>query len=86
MFVYATFATRPYSKDEPELVEAWDEFSIDANPEGYSEAVKKALDAMGEDLHEHRTVRFRVNYPELIALFWPKEINVKIEAVSDERA
>ena len=40
----------------PELIEAWDEYSIDENPEGAQESFREALDKVGNDLDEFRYI------------------------------
>lgn len=40
----------------PELLVAWDEFSVDANQEGWFEACTAALASLGGDLDQHRYV------------------------------
>lgn len=58
----------------PELVEAWDEWSIDENPEGWQEACKRALDAVGSDLSAHRYIDIRVSGDALASTFEPAEV------------
>jgi hypothetical protein len=44
----------------PEMIQAWDEFSIEENAEGWFSACKKALDAFGDDLDQYRYITLRV--------------------------
>lgn len=58
----------------PELLEAWDDWSIDEYPEGWQEACKKSLDSVGHDLASHRYIDIRINEDELDEAFHPVEI------------
>jgi hypothetical protein len=42
MRIHALFVTRTYEKTSLELVDAWDEYAVDQNAEGFEEAKKKA--------------------------------------------
>lgn len=79
MRISTVWAVRKHSPDEPELVVAWDEFCIDANPEGFDEDVKRALESMGSDLLTHRVIVLRANYPDIVEAFQPPEIEVTQE-------
>ncbi len=64
----------------PELVEAWDEWSIDENPDGWQEACKRALDAVGSDLSSHRYIDLRVSGDALDSAFQPVEVEITAHA------
>lgn len=65
MILRATFARRKSAPvDQPmefELVEAWDEYCIDANPEGYQKAVEAALESWEDDLAKSVTVEIALS-------------------------
>jgi hypothetical protein len=58
----------------PELVEAWDEWSIDENPSGWVDACKAALESVGSDCASHRYIDIRLEDKALNAIFEPAEI------------
>jgi hypothetical protein len=58
----------------PELVAAWDEWSIDENPQGWADACKHALDSMGSDLAAHRYIDLFVSGDDLDATFDPASL------------
>jgi hypothetical protein len=60
----------------PEMIEAWDELSIDENREGYEEACVKALAAVGDDVAEFRYLNFEVPGKALLEAFRP---TIKVE-------
>jgi hypothetical protein len=45
----------------PELLNAWDEYSIDENFEGWYDQNQQALKAMGNDLDQFRYITLRVS-------------------------
>ena len=45
----------------PELIVAWDEYSIEENWEGWVAACKKELDAIGDDVAAKRFLNLKVN-------------------------
>lgn len=72
MIIFATFANR--RSDEPgafELVDAWDEYAVDVNPEGFEESRAAALASLGDDLLRHVTVRIAVPTREIVAALEP---------------
>lgn len=67
--------------DNPELLEAWDEFTIEDNPEGFHEACQRALASAGEDVEaRYITVKLGV---EFYKAFEPIVVD---SAVTDYRA
>jgi hypothetical protein len=65
----------------PELVQGWDEWSIDENIDGWQGACKDALDAVGPDLAAHRYVDILVDGDDLAAAFEPSVIRASLAAV-----
>lgn len=61
MIIHAVFANRKYDPEVIELVTAWDEFSVDENPEGWEEEVNKGLASWGEYLLHHVHVDIKVS-------------------------
>ena len=61
MNVETIWITR-YSDDPgpPELLVAWDEYSVEANPDGFAEACRDARLAVGSDLKDSRRVLLSV--------------------------
>jgi hypothetical protein len=74
MRIHTVWATRTYSPDEPELLVAWDEFSIDAHPEGFEEEVTRALGSLGSDLGVHRRIVISVPDRDITTAFLPDEV------------
>lgn len=62
MKIHAVFANRKHDPEEIELVTAWDEYSVDANPEGFADDVAKSLASWGDDLLRHVAVEIDVDY------------------------
>lgn len=69
MEIVTVWITRHYSQDTPEMVEAWSEFDIDANYEGWCEARDKAVASIGDDLHTVRVINVHVDYDEIRRAF-----------------
>jgi hypothetical protein len=46
----------------PELLVAWDEISIDENPEGFEQSCKQALESVGSDVDEIRYLDIDVGH------------------------
>lgn len=67
--------------DNPEILEAWDEYEVEENPEGFREACKRALEAVGEDV-ETRYVTIKLGV-EFYKAFEPIVVD---SAVTDYRA
>ena len=53
----------------PELMEAWDYYSMDSNPGGFEEACKKSRKEMGDDLLEFRIIDLGVSMDSIDAAF-----------------
>jgi hypothetical protein len=69
VIISTLWITRKGEDRLPELVEAWDEGSIDENYEGWVEACKKALAAIGDDLVEQRVLDINIPYGKLLDAF-----------------
>lgn len=75
MIIKSLFITRK-GADTPELIEAWDEYTIDGYPEGFDEACDKALASIGSDLVQWRIIDIEVPYNAVEAAFQPVKIGV----------
>lgn len=64
MKLVCLFAKR-YGEDTPELLTAWDEFSIDENRQGFYDDINKQLD-MCSDIECHNTVEIEVDMDEIL--------------------
>lgn len=69
MKLICLFGTRKHSLDAPELMLAWDEYSMDENPEGFSQECKDARKSWGEDLEQWRTIEIEIDEERLRAHF-----------------
>jgi hypothetical protein len=67
--------------DIPELLVAWDGWSIEENYDGWERACKDALAAVGDDVRGHRYVNLSVPDDPLVALF-DEFKTVRVERVS----
>lgn len=67
--IYTVWATRKHDEGAPELLVAWDEFSVDNHPDGFERVIVAATDAMGEDLNEVRRITIRVPLETIEAAF-----------------
>lgn len=59
MIVYSLWGLRK-GESLPELMAAWDEYSVDSYSEGWRESCEKAIASWGADLVESRYVRIQV--------------------------
>ena len=58
---------------------AWDEYSIDANPEGFEEDCKKAKESWGDDLLQWRMVELKTNGGDIDKLFETPVVSATVE-------
>jgi len=64
----------------PELLTAWDEFSVDENPEGYQKECDKALKSLEDDeRRSHRYIEIDVSDDDLMKAMGKQEIRGKIK-------
>jgi hypothetical protein len=83
MDLYATFVN---TKDFPEtatFVLAWSEFSIEADPDGYAEAVERAL--AGFDDQIVRTAEVRITLAKADMERIEAALNPQVDAVAEVR-
>jgi hypothetical protein len=58
-----------HGESMPELMAAWDEYSVDQNYEGWREDCERAIKSWGDDLQEKRYLDIDVSEQEVIAAF-----------------
>ncbi len=68
-FVIETLWGVRKGESTPELMEAWDEYSIDQYREGWSEACQKAITSWGTDLDAYRYIQIVVNLNKIEQTF-----------------
>ena len=66
------------NEDFPELMQAWDYYSVDQNYEGWTEACEKAIASWGNDLHAHRYIDLNVPDQQVMETFWPADIDAEV--------
>lgn len=64
MVISTLWATR-VSDDGPELLAAWDQWSIEGNWEGWAAECRRQLDAMGNDLDQYRYFNLSVDLDKI---------------------
>lgn len=79
MEIYTVWGVRKVSPEEPELVTAWDEYSVDNNPEGYDEDVRRGLASWGDDLLTFRAIRISIPDSAVQAAFGSTMIEGSVE-------
>lgn len=73
-------------EEGPELLEAWDEFTVDSNPDGWREAVDAAYAAVESDDSGHgiRYIDVKINYGVVERAFWPVEVEGQALSFQDK--
>ena len=56
MIIRTLWITRKSEEAPPELIEAWDEWSIEDNFEGWTRACEEALERIGNDVDQFRYI------------------------------
>lgn len=84
MRIRATFINRSYDPTHIELVHAWDEFSIDDNPEGYEADLAEDLATYQPDVLKVVTVDIAIPYSALDKLFQIPVIQGGLVAVEEQ--
>lgn len=78
-FHVSTLWITRHSDDTPELIAAWDQFSIDGNPGGFTAACEAALEAIGDDVRDKAYLTIIVPEEPIFAALYPP--NVEVEGV-----
>lgn len=76
--IHCVFGWDP-NEDHPELLEAWDEFDVDANPEGFKAAWEEAVRLRQIPERYVRHVRLVVDWDKVEALYHDVEIDAGVE-------
>lgn len=78
MIIYATFVLhKPATEENFELVHAWDEYTIESNPEGYEETLNRELGVYGDDIVSRATVKIHVPHDAVMDALRPQEPTIK---------
>lgn len=70
--------------DFPELMEAWDEFCVDENWDGWKEACDRSIASWGNDIVAHRFVNVTVDEAAINAAFETKSVPGEVRAALGE--
>lgn len=82
MKINALFVTRTHATDVPELVEAWDEYTVDENPDGYKAALAKWRGYLNDgDVDAFTVVTLRVSAQTVLNALYPDPVVVNAEVV-----
>ena len=85
-FHVATLWITRQSEDTPELLVAWDNFTIDGNPGGFTEACTSALAAVGGDVRDTAYLTIVVPEEPIFAALYPPDVSeVKVFAGVEEQ-
>lgn len=77
MKIFATFANRKHDPEDVELVDAWDEYSVDENPGGFSDSRTAALNSWGSDLFRWVTVEIDVEAADIYEALDPVSVTTR---------
>jgi hypothetical protein len=81
--INALFVTRESEPMIPELVDAWDEFCIEENPDGYAAAVRSQQSEVGDgDVKAFAIVTFEVSDAPILDALYPDPVVVSAEVVA----
>ena len=83
MRIYTVWITRREGPDgehtsAPELVEAWDEDSVEENPRGWNRACDRATESIGDDLYDSRIIILTVVRDDIEALFEAHTVTARV--------
>lgn len=73
-------------EDSPELLVAWDDFTVDNNPDGFEEAIKRAYaEVESEDNGSGiRRVNLNFDFDPIERAFWPVDVEAAPEVLPNE--
>ena len=74
MILHTLWGAR-HGESTPELMVAWDEYSVDLNREGFDEHCDRAIKTWGADLQEKRYINIAVNEDRVMDAF--NEVNIE---------
>lgn len=75
------FGAHKTNTEVPELLDAWDEYTRDENPDGYEDAREKW--ANGSDLASFAIVTFEVDEQAIHRALYPKPVKVAATVVDE---
>lgn len=78
MNIVGLFILRHYEPTTPELVTAWDEYTVDENPEGWKKECDRMLAMIGDDVLSKGFITISVRESELL-----KALNPTARVVGD---
>jgi len=77
MIVKSLWIRRKYDPSVPELLTAWDEYSIDENRDGFEADVEQSLNKVGSDLLDYRIIDLVVFSESIREAFNPVQVAAK---------
>lgn len=80
MLIHTCWAWRKH-EDGPELLEAWDEYGVDHNYEGWQAATQKAIASLGDDISSLgvRYIDIRIDGAAVEQCFYNNEIEGQVQ-------
>ena len=86
MNIEALFGLRKgFENDYAELMVAWDEYSIESNPDGWDDQCAAAMASWGDDLAQHRIITITVDDGSISALFGPAQVTGIVTTSMDSK-
>ena len=79
MILHTLWGAR-HDESTPELMVAWDEYSVDTNYEGFREDCERAIASWGADLSEKRALDININEDLLMEAFAETHIDGTISS------
>ena len=79
MDIKTLWVRRASEPELPELVQAWDEFGVEDNPEGFAEACATSINAIGTDLDTYRYITIRVDWQTILDSFDDVEVDGEVQ-------
>lgn len=83
MKIFAMFGAYKGSTEVPELLEAWDEYARDENPDGYNDALDKWKNEA--DVVAFAVVTFEVDELAVHRALYPKPVTITAQLVDDRQ-
>lgn len=84
--IHTLWGTRKgYENDVPELMVAWDEYAVDANPNGFVLACQTERDAWGSDLVAERFIMIDLPRDQIMHAFLPITIVAQVPEDTSRR-
>jgi hypothetical protein len=77
MKIVALFGIRAYEPDLPELLVAWDEYSIDENGDGWEEEKDQRVNLIGDELIATAEIIIDVSEKSILSILRPQRGFIK---------